>query len=661
MNTREQVIAAHLRYSAVAEPLRTRAHAQLLAKVLYLQGERAYLTMSKMRDGIASLTGGVRPPRKDAQAALRYLQGAGLIRDKGRAHFGLRPAEYRRLATQIRAQGDLVARCLARHFPGEIDQRALTAWFNRVSVSFFERFADRWVTSFQGQNGFGTAAHASVMQIAHECAEVVGMEAPVEALAGGFVRFLRSNEHEDHQLLQSMALRAFAARLVAADEGPDPISTAELRDATWLLDTNILLTIALDGVAHGDPVDALGQAMSMIGSELVYLHPTLVEYQGVVDRWREQTLSALDRFGIGPIRESSDAFLKIAMARQCYTEEDFSRFFDELRQPPGSIDSRISVALVDDPETAQAARKGEENEANVTAIRNHWSERRPRPKPLLAARHDAALTEVVRHWRSDKRCFVLTTDRTMAELAARWQGPSGTPSWILLDALVQVLAADRAGMSEDHVDFSALLAKLVANEVGPVASEFQLQDLLWASEIVEQVEAFPDEVVNELARIIHRKRIAGAPRDDPELRLALERSIQQARDALIKGRDTALQDADSATEHAKDTWARQERLRNALVKKTTRVLVRRARRGLFRRSAMALAGAVATGFVVHKLVVWALPDVDSRADLLSVGLGIVSVLVPLWVAGLRWIWPRYRKERDAAPDEAERRTRNVEG
>ena len=197
--------------------------------------------------------------------------------------------------------------------------------------------------------------------------------------------------------------------------------------------------------------------------------------------------------------------------------------------------------------------------------------------------------------------------------------------------------------------------------MGPVASEFQLQDLLWASEIVEQVGAFPDEVVNELARIIHRKRIAGAPRDDPELRLALERAIQNARDALIKGRDTALQDAESLTEHAKDTWAKQERLRKALVKSTTKVLVRRARWGLFRRSLGALAAAAAVGLGVYTLVLWALPDLDSRAELLSVGLGIVGVLVPFSVAVLKWVWPRYRKERDAAPGEAERQARSVEG
>ena len=83
MATREAVVATHLRFSAVAKPLRTRAHAQLLAKVLYLSGSGSYLTMSKMRDGIADLTGGGRPSRAETQAALDYLRGAGLIRDKG--------------------------------------------------------------------------------------------------------------------------------------------------------------------------------------------------------------------------------------------------------------------------------------------------------------------------------------------------------------------------------------------------------------------------------------------------------------------------------------------------------------------------------------------------------------------------------------------------
>ena len=199
--------------------------------------------------------------------------------------------------------------------------------------------------------------------------------------------------------------------------------------------------------------------MSMIEAELVYLHATLVEYRQVVDGWASDTLAVLDHYGIGQIKKSSDPFIKIALARHCYNRDDFVRFFNELREPPQSVEGRIPIRLVDDPDIAQAATKGEEDEEAVLAIRTYWGERRRRPKSRAAAQHDSAVSEVVRYYRSsDKKCFALTTDRTMGSLAARWQGPLGTPSWILLDALVQVLAADRAGMAEGQVDLGLFMS-----------------------------------------------------------------------------------------------------------------------------------------------------------------------------------------------------------
>ena len=430
-----------------------------------------------------------------------------------------------------------------------------------------------------------------------------------------------------------------------------------------MLDTNVLLTIALEGVAYGDPLDALGQAMSMIGAELVYLHATLVEYRRVVDGWASETLAVLDRFGISPIRKSSDPFLKIALARHCYNRDDFVRFFNELREPPQSVEDQISIRLVDDPDIAQAAAKGEENEGAVLAIRTYWAERRRRPKSAAAAQHDSAVSEVVRYYRSsDRRCFALTTDRTMGGLAARWQGPLGTPSWILLDALVQVLAADRAGMAEGQVDLSALLSKLVANEVGPVADEFEIRDLLWLSEIVEHVEAFPDEDVSEFARIIHRARIAGAARDDSKLRLTLERTIQQARVELIADHDTARREEARASEDARNERNRREKVREALVEQTTTELRRKARWCLFLRCAGALVVASVLGLALRWLVLWAGPDLlRDRADLVSVGLGIAGLLGSFVGAVTKWIRPRYREEWDRAPEDAERHARKLEG
>ena len=195
-----------------------------------------------------------------------------------------------------------------------------------------------------------------------------------------------------------------------------------------------------------------------------------------------------------------------------------------------------------------------------------------------------------------------------------------------------------------------------------VADEFEIRDLQWLSEIVEQIEAFPDEDVSELARIIHRARMAGAPRNDSELRLALERTIQQARAELITGHDTARREEARASVDARNERKRREKVREALVERMTTDLRSKARRRLFRRSVGALVVAGVLGFGMRWLALWAGPELlKSRADLVAVGLGTVGVLGPFGGALAKWIWPRYREERDRAPEDAERQARKLEG
>ena len=132
--------------------------------------------MSKMRDGIADLTGGPRPSRAETQAALDYLQGAELIRDKGGSRFGLRPYQYRHLKTQVAERRAVADRCFARHFPGEIDRETLATWFSRTSISFFAQFADRWVASVAGRTGLDSGTFTSVMEIAAHRAAALGID-----------------------------------------------------------------------------------------------------------------------------------------------------------------------------------------------------------------------------------------------------------------------------------------------------------------------------------------------------------------------------------------------------------------------------------------------------------------------------------------------------
>ncbi len=74
-----------------------------------------------------------------------------------------------------------------------------------------------------------------------------------------------------------------------------------------------------------------------------------------------------------------------------------------------------------------------------------------------------------------------------------------------------------------------------------------------------------------------------------------------------------------------------------------------------------LTGAAVVALVAHMLVSWAFADSDSPVDRLSVGLGIASLLIPVAIAAVKWIWPKYRKARDAALGEAVRHAKSVEG
>ncbi len=81
---REEVLAAHLRYGSVAEPLRTRAYAQLAAKALLLSGAGASLSVDRVRRSISELVGGASPTSQEVDEALKILQQGAVVEPSGR-------------------------------------------------------------------------------------------------------------------------------------------------------------------------------------------------------------------------------------------------------------------------------------------------------------------------------------------------------------------------------------------------------------------------------------------------------------------------------------------------------------------------------------------------------------------------------------------------
>ena len=525
---RTEVIAAHFRYGTTAEPLRIRAYAQLVLKALFLVGDEPQ-SLSDIRHSVVNLTGGASPSEEDLLSALRLLRERNQLRDRN-GRYLLKSAPRRELDEQLSLRRRRIASVVERHFPTTGTGDAITAWFDRMCTLFMVRHSHRWVASLTRGAALppvdGTPLETEAMTVA----EVLGVDADPRQLLSGFERFLRSEDPEDNQHLWSIGMAGFAARLVAAGAGADPITTDELRGRRFLLDTNVLISLALGQDRFAPAWAALGRALKAIDAKVGYIYDTREEYQGVVDSWGSDVLKAIETKGAEVVRGAHDPYIVAAVSRGCVIGSHYQTFFDELREPATSIGDEIQIEFWDDPEVAEAARAGRENNARVIAIQNFWKDRRPRPKTRERAQHDSAVTETAKVLTgAGEVTNVLTLDVTMHDLALQWSKPDGEPMWISLDAIVQVLALDQSGPEVDATEFAPLLASLVTHDFEVPQGEYQLEDLRWLDELEQDVTELPAGEVRGMAKEIHRLRLAGRSRTDPELRLGLQRLYQKAK------------------------------------------------------------------------------------------------------------------------------------
>lgn len=236
---RAELLAANLRYGVTSEPLRARAYAHVVAKVLLTEDEGNGLKLDRIRKGCRALLGSGLPSRDAIKLALDLLLKHGLVVRRGQS-YALDGKARQELVSQITRRRAQVAACLRRHFPGDLDQEALRSWFEDVAVRFFGEYGDRWVAATARRRPIEPPRHVDLRSAVEEASQRHGLRSRLEDLSKGFIEFIRSGDPEDNELLWHYGRSMFSARLMAADLAADPISARELRGATLVLDTNIL-------------------------------------------------------------------------------------------------------------------------------------------------------------------------------------------------------------------------------------------------------------------------------------------------------------------------------------------------------------------------------------------------------------------------------------
>jgi hypothetical protein len=650
--SKQEIIAANLRYGSVAEPLRKRAYAQVVLKAL-LSGERgAQLKTERIRQNCAAVMVDAAPRRESVETALQFLIEQGQVEQIGAKRYMLKPKEWDALRQQLQVRRSQVRAALTRHFRQDLGDDDLRGWLEVTGAKFFAEFGDRWVASLS-RTAEADVSRIDVEELVYVTAVEKGLGAYADDLTFGFLQLLRSPELEDQELLWHYGRAMLAARLMAADLASDPISSREFAESVVLLDTNVLVRMALDRAEHRPGIEGLVSAFRHLTVQAKVIAATKIEYEELISGWRTDTLEKIDRFGVEVVRRADDDSIRAAVERGCTTREDFSQFFDSLVPLNEALPERFEISDVDDESVNEAAGAGASKATLTAEINAIYLDKRGRRKREVACVHDAALTEAGRAYRSKpQRCWILTMDRTLEALAGRWAGPTGEPLWIALDSLIQILAVEEENSGFNARAFAPLLVQLIGSEVETSSVSFKLADLKWLELMIANTNELDPHDVVSLCKLIHRKRLAGAERDDPELRLIVERSIQTARTRVSEDLEKARAGRNRAEEQAAGLLADKRKLTQSLIREKAKFLlpslVRAARRRLVGRIALSTVVAAGAGALIAVLldIGWQTASPDGRVQL------VLAIALPA-MGFIGWLYqmtvPRYREEKAAAP------------
>jgi len=655
--TIHELVAINLRFDPSTEALNVRALAQILGKILFAEGRSVSRLPADLAKQASKVFGVPRLALDRVERALRFLQSMRLAKESGR-RWMLTDRGYLGIEEDLRRSEERLRSVLQRHFPARVDQVKLENWFYDACIEFYGLYGTQWAAALGKQTTKKEITARTVASLLRDATRKNGLDADMEALADGFHSFLGSQDRDDIDHQWSLGQSLLAAKLVAANIGPDPVTAEDFRRSTLLLDTNTLIVAALESHRLAGPLGQLADALRQLEIRLGVIRETRDEYVHAVAAKKAHVLRVVEAYPPAVLRQSGDPFIDTALARYCHSERDFETFFDQLLDPPTKFGNGLPVGILDDSSIQALAARGRSDERLKREIDSAWNALRSRPKHPKATEHDAALTAVAEGLNaSGEKCAVLTLDRTMHEHAVKRAGRNESPRWVSIDALIQVLAVDGSVPTLNPAAFAPLTASIIRHQCEPVLNTYTAEDLGVMLEVEERCAKLPPDEVRKIASGVARSRLSGKRRDDPELQLQVRRAFQARRLEVQDDLQSRLEASNAAVRSRDQQLERESRARSVAQESYIATRVKELRRGAFRVAAAEIitASVLAIGFFFGAFYLTGrlLPEGEA-ADTV----GLLFSLLPPAAAAVAWIWkkalPRWKRKTEAARSVAEK-------
>lgn len=518
-----QSICVHV--DAAYKTLADKAIAQLLVKLLYScnrplkKEELAKLADDQTHKNIGQIA--------DLDIILDELAKRKEVTfHKGK--YGITTAKREKIKKSIENSKERVDRLITEYFSGLYSNiETIRNWLLDVTFKFFEIYADQWIADLlAGSQNIRNLGENIRTTVENRTNSFNGLDKrDITELTHRFFKFVTSRNPDVDAYLWEHGTSKFSALLISNRQGVDRLTLESFSGSTCILDTNVLIFIALGTEGKKKSFEQLEIAFEQLGISVNVLYITKAEYEHRIDLQRDLTIKNIEKMGGLTTIVPNDSFTQCAKERHCTRMEDFATFFDELRKMPQYVTNRLRVKVLDNcsglAEVVESARQDEAKKENLKRL---YRETRHREKPDTATIHDAGLIEGVEYLRRSGKYFILSEETSVNAYSQNKPTDNGLPLSIRVETLLNLLVANGNQMT-DSADYMSLYADLIRLDLMPAEKTFSQFQLYQMHTLSSQISKLPEDETMRIVWEAHDRMVKGIK--DEELRLFLNDKITE--------------------------------------------------------------------------------------------------------------------------------------
>ena len=517
----------YLRLDSSSKSLTKRALAQLIIKIIYS------LDSSPTKDEIVNELSGILETtisNEKIAAAFELLLNENKISEL-RGRYSIDQNKKDKIETAYNEFINRQNRIIDKFFNNVSSQRKFVLqWFEDVTIEFFKEYSSEWISDLcLTTNGAVKGKHQGIQAILDKATNSNSNldTKDKDWLKKQYFEFIQSNDTDVFSILWDYGTSCFSSSLIIVNISADPISVDEFKNTKCILDTNILMYLDLEKSKFKESFKSMENIFIDLTISPVYFFITRDEFTNSMGYKKDTVLRVVEKYPQEVISKTDDPFIKTALQRGCVTAKDFERFFGQLMDIPKYLSELLEIKQHDSDDLDDAIRKGQEDDKLKERINTVYKSKRHKDKGKNKLQHDAGLIAGAEFIRNQEKCFILSRDFSVKEVALEKPVRNEMPIAIGLDTLINVLAIDNGGTDIDPTNYAPLFANIIKLALIPEHDVFKVEDLSRILDVQSQISDLSSDKIIDIAKKLHHNQVIGVPEE--EISLQLTRSFQSAK------------------------------------------------------------------------------------------------------------------------------------